>query len=234
MITSFKVVAICNHLVRVVAFCDHLFSFVLFLFAFLCHSNIFLLFCKGTKKYLKKYTNGTFCVYVPITTRHSSTSSNVEVSMSVPSMTARPSVLLIPPSTISQTTVWQPSAEIPLISKTPPLPSALGKSGVFLDLFFCCYRYWNAFFLFWIKSPLTQCTIGSVPLCTHRSGGRAEQERRGSGAGLERGRRKTVEEQERNRRKNECTTEPTLLCTYIHSERIIWKNIELRFSKVKA
>ena len=38
-------------------------------------------------------------------------------------------------------------------------------------------------------------------------------ERRGSGAGLERGRRKTVEEQERNRRKNECTAEPTLLCT---------------------
>ena len=36
----------------------------------------------------------------------------------------------------------------------------------------------------------------------------ASMERRGSGAGLERGRRKTVEEQERNRRKNECTTDP--------------------------
>ena len=68
----FRVVTICKHLIRVVAFCDHLFSLVLFLFAFLCHSNIFLLFCKGTKKYLKKYTNGTFCVCVPITTRHSS------------------------------------------------------------------------------------------------------------------------------------------------------------------
>ena len=64
----------------------------------------------------------------------------------------------IPSDTILPTIVWSPSSETPLISKTPSLPSALGKGGVFLEASINFFSYQQPQYRFKRYLHLRNCT----------------------------------------------------------------------------